>query len=121
MSFKPSKSSFGVSKMLGQITPGVTTALSIYSPPVNTETIIKFITITNDTGQDKDAEIFMDDDGTTYDKTTRIGIKTITKNSENPPTEIFVAMNNSSGNLAVKSSTADALTFTIWGTETDVS
>jgi len=61
--------------------------------------------------------IFLDDDGTTYDESTALywDIDIATKTTLSIDT--FWAMNNSSGNLAYRTSVDNALTITIFGAE----
>ncbi len=104
-------------KILGQLRPSNTTATSVYSPPVNTIGIIKSITICNTTGSAVTFRVFLDDDGTTYDESTAL-FYDVTINANETITDVaFRGMNNSSGNLAVRTSSANALTFTVAGAE----
>ena len=105
-------------KQLGQLRPANTTAASIYSPASSTETIVKSIIICNTSGVDATCRVFHDDDGTTYDETTALQWDvTVTADSSSLTVEVNLCMNNSSGNLAVRSGTANALTFTVYGME----
>lgn len=105
-------------KQLGQSRPANTTAVSIYSPPASTQAIIKSIVICNTTASLANCRIFVDDDGTTYDETTAVVWDApVQNNSSSLTVEVNICMNNSSGNLAVRTDTADALTFTAFGME----
>ena len=121
MTYIPDKEAFAVYKQLAQLRPSGTSPESIYSPPVNTETVILMLTVVNHANQDRDANIYFDNDGTTYDENTKIAQRTVTRGAESEKTGLFLAMNDSSGNLAVQSNVADSLTFTIWGKEYDLS
>ena len=107
-----------VLKQLGQLTPSNTTAVSLYSPAASTETIVKSIVICN---TDPDAaityRIFHDDDGTTYDTTTALYYDVSLAANTSIVLEFSLMMNDSAGNLAVRTSQADDLTFTCYGAE----
>lgn len=107
-------------KQLGQARENSTNAVSVYSPPAGAQTIIKTILITNTSGASATVRVFVDDDGTTYDESTAIvwdaqvpvnDTLSVTYQSDT------LAMNNSAGNLAYKSSVANALTITVFGLE----
>lgn len=106
-------------KMLGQVTPPSSNIpVEIYSPNEGIEAVGITLTITNETtNQDHIGSGYYDDNGVTYDATTRIGRKTVTKGSEDAKVSLFIAMNNSAGSFAVESDSGGDLTFTLWGTE----
>ena len=104
-------------KQLGQLRPANTTAASLYSPGVSTTTIIKTITVVNTGGVNAKYRIFVDDDGSTFDESTALFWDTELISGETDAIDLFFAMNNSSGNLGVRTSVANALTFTAFGAE----
>ena len=105
-------------KMLGQETPpSNNTPVEIYSPEDGVEAVGIMLTITNDTGQDHVGTAYYDNTGTTYDLTTRIGQKTISKGAEDAKVGLLIGMNEAAGSLAVESDSGGDLTFTLWGTE----
>jgi len=107
-------------KQLGQLRPANTTAASIYSPGARIRAIVTSIVIANTTGSTAAFRLFHDDDGTTYDETTALAwdIDIATKKDDISFTsDIRILMNNSSGNLAVRTGTNNALTFTVYGFE----
>ena len=104
-------------KQLGQLRPANTTAASLYSPAASTTAIIKTITVANNTGSAATYRIFMDDDGTTYDQSTALFYDISLAANSTDVLDSFLAMNNSSGNLAVRVGTANAITFTAFGAE----
>lgn len=104
-------------KQLGQSRPANTTAVSIYSPGANTTAIITHIFVCNTTGNTPTFRIFSDDDGTTYDQTTALYYDTALAANETKRIPCFIAMNDSNGNLAVRTSAANEITFTVYGTE----
>jgi len=108
-------------KQLGQLRPANTTAASIYSPPGNAVTRVENIIICNSSGSSAKFRIFHDSDGTTYDETTALFWDGILLSNT---TAFFgddkfgpLYLNNTNGNIAVRTDTANALTFTIYGTE----
>lgn len=103
-------------KQLGQLAPADTNAASIYSPTSGT-TIVKSIIIANVTVTAATFRIFLDDDGTTYAVGTALFYDVAIDAKSTIQLDGFYPMNNTSGNLAVRSGTADALTFTVFGAE----
>ena len=108
-------------RMLGQARPANTNAVSIYSPAGNARAEVLQIVICNTTSSAATFRIFHDDDGTTYDQTTALYYdKTVAANDtlrvypNDPP---GFAMVNAAGNLAVRTDTNNALTFTVYGNE----
>jgi len=103
---------------LGQVRPANSTAVSIYSPPASTDTSL-VIHVANTTAAVAKCRIFVDDNGTTYDETTALAWDTEIQPGE---TLTFPAgdkyhMNDATGNIAVRTDTANALTFTASGHE----
>ena len=103
-------------KQLGQLRPANTTAASLYSPSSVT-TVVKSIVICNTSGADAAARVFHDDNGTTYDETTALAWDINILANTTVVLEVFVAMNDATGNLAVRTSVNSALTFTAYGSE----
>ena len=104
-------------KQLGQTKPAGTSPVSIYSPGAGVTAIIRNITVTNLTGLAVEFSIYHDDDGTTYDETTALFFTVRVEKNQTVQLTAYVAMNNPAGNLAVQSSTASALNFTVYGAE----
>jgi hypothetical protein len=104
-------------KQLGQTRPSDTTEVSLYSPGANVTAVIKSIWVCNTTASPAAFRIFLDDDGTTYDETTAIFWDVAIAANTTIEINTFAAMNNSSGNLAVRTSVGNALTFTVFGAE----
>lgn len=104
-------------KQLGQLRPGNTTAASLYSPGASTQTIIKSIIICNTSGSSVKFRIFADDNGTTYDQTTALFYDAPLPANSTLQIDANILMDDSAGNLAVRTATANALTFTCWGAE----
>lgn len=106
------------SKQLGQARPADANAVSIYSPGAGVSTRIGSIAICNNTGSVAKFRIFLDDDGTDYDESTALYYDfSLAGNTTLMLNDLALFMNNSAGNLAVRTDTADALTFTVFGIE----
>lgn len=104
-------------KQLGQSRPSGTSAASIYSPASNVDAIIKTIFVTNVSSDIATYRLFHDDNGTTYSQDTAIAYDV-----ELPPGRVDVydmniIMGDDTGNIAVRTDTANSITFTIYGIE----
>ncbi|MES0339853.1 MAG: hypothetical protein ABUK15_07340 [Anaerolineales bacterium] len=108
------------SRHLAQSRPANTTAVSVYSPPVNTITEITAVVICNTAGTSQDFRIFLDNDGTTYDQTTALFWDVPVPADASLQLDANWWMDNSSGNLAVRTDSASAFTFTVFGSENDL-
>jgi len=64
--------------------------------------------------------LFVDEDGSTYDQTTAIAYDIPLLGNTTDTWEVEIYMNNPSGNLAVRTGTANALTFTVNGEDGSV-
>ncbi len=104
-------------KQLGQARENSTNAVSVYSPGASTTAIIKAIVVCNQTANNETFRIFIDDDGTTYDQTTALFYDVSILANSTVEIEGWFPMNNSSGNIAYRSSTANALTISVFGAE----
>jgi len=104
-------------KQLGQARENSTNPASVYSPGASTQAIIKAIYICNQSGADATFRVFVDDDGSTYDQTSCLVYdETIPADSTTVLTDP-ICMNDATGNLAYRSSVANALTCTVFGVE----
>ena len=103
-------------KQLGQARENSTNAVSVYSPTSGT-TVIKSIFLANTSGADATFRLFVDDDGTTYDQSTAIAYDVDILADQMVEIDCFIAMNNTSGNFAYRSSVANAITITLFGAE----
>ena len=104
-------------KQLGQHRINSTTATSLYSPGASTQAIVKSIVITNTSGAAATYRLFHDDDGTTYDETSALAWDVSIGAGEVVVFEAGILMDDSSGNIATRTSVANALTFTAYGVE----
>lgn len=106
--------------ILGQLRPANTTAVTIYSPAVNVIGYVTYVHVCNTTGTAATFRLFVHNTGTTYDETTALEF------DKSCPANNSVAfdygekglpLNDDTGNFAVRTGTANALTFTVWGYE----
>ncbi len=104
-------------KQLGQARENSTNAVSVYSPGASTVAAIKTIMICNQSGAAATCRLFLDDDGTTYDESTALLYDTPVPEEEPIILNVFLAMNDATGNLAYRSSVANALTISVFGSE----
>ncbi len=104
-------------KQLGQLRPADTIAASLYSPSTNITGIIKNLVVCNTTAIADTFRVFLDDDGTTYDQSTALFYDAPIAANTTVLVDMYSPMSNSAGNLAVRSGTASALTFTLSGAE----
>lgn len=104
-------------QQLGQLRPANTTAASIYSPGVGVTTIVKTIILCEVLGGAATFRIFHDDDGTTYDEDSALYWDSPIAANQTIEISTFIAMDDSNGNLAVRTDTADAINFTVYGAE----
>jgi len=105
-------------KELGQLRPANTTAATIYSPADNTVAVIDTIIVCNTTTSAAAYRIFIDKDGTTYDQTTALFYDVSLAANSTDLIEGPFYMNLAAGNLAGRTDTNSALTFTAYGRET---
>lgn len=104
-------------KQFGQSRPANTNAVSIYSPASNVTAIIRSIVICNTTALAATYRLFVDDDGTTYDETTAIVFDTSLAANTSTVMDVYWPMANAAGNIAVRTGTLNAITFTVFGDE----
>lgn len=102
-------------KQLAQARENSTNAVSVYSPGANETAIIKSIVICNTSGSTRTFRIFLDDDGVTYDETTALYWDVVIDRESTTQIDTYWCMNDQNGNLAYRSSAANALTITVFG------
>ncbi len=92
--------------------------LSVYSPAVGTKMILKLIHICNHSAAAAAFRLFLDHDGTTYDETTDLEWDVDIEPGQSwTGTYSFLGMTDDAGNLAYRTSVANALTITVSGME----
>lgn len=108
---------------LGQLRPLSTGPESIYSTPANKRSDVKVLNLCNVTDADSKFSIYHDKDGTTY------GLDTALFYQQTIPAKTTIsiglegegwAMSSSAGNIAVQSSVAGAINFTLYGSVIDL-
>ena len=104
-------------KQLGQTIPGDTNVASIYSPADGVVAIVKQLIITEVAGGTPAFRIFLDDDGSTYSTATALFYDVSLSANETKVIPVWLPMNNSNGNLAVRTSVASQINFTAHGVE----
>ena len=104
-------------KQLGQVRPTTNSPESIYSPGSNVTAIIKSIYVCNTSNIDSSFRILCDEDGTTYDESTALFWDVSIAAKTTVEINTFIALNNPSGNIAVRSLSGNDLTFTVFGAE----
>lgn len=105
-------------KQLGQARPADLNAASIYSPAVGVETRVTTLVICNTTGSAATYRVFHDDNGVTYDESTALYFDETVAANTTIVKSLRVDMADAAGNLAIRTDTANALTFTAYGIET---
>lgn len=107
-----------VSRQIGQARPANTTAVSVYSPADGMMTDVVTIIICNSSASSAAYRVFHDDDGVTYDESTALFYDVTIPANTTDIHDMKVFMADSDGNLAIRTDTASALTFTVYGSET---
>lgn len=104
-------------KQLGQLRPSSTTAVSLYSPAADITWVAKALFVCNTSTAVATFRVFHDEDGTTYDETTALFWDvSISSNETRSVTSLLAGFTNA-GNVGVRTSVANALTFTLYGAE----
>lgn len=106
-------------KQLAQLRPSDTNAASLVSPARLHTLEVETVVVCNTTGSAVTFRLFHDDDGTTYDQSTALQYDAALPANSSVSFEVGIEMNNSNGNLAVRSSSGNAITFTAYGKDHD--
>ena len=105
-------------KQLAQLRPADTNAASLYSPPDNVTAELTRLVICNTTANTPSYRVFHDEDGTTYDQTTALFYdEPMVANTTQIIDLTGIGMRGTAGNLAVRTSAANEITFTLYGVE----
>ena len=107
-----------IGRQLGQAAPADTNNAVLYSPAAGIVAEVTSIIVANVTTSAAKYRIFHDDDGTTYNAGTSLFYDVTLPGNTTDVLETAIFMADSDGNLAVRSDTASALTFTAYGKET---
>lgn len=100
---------------LFQAIPANDTIVSAYSPGAGETVIIRTIYVTEVAGNTPTFQICVDNDGTTYTSATALYWNQPMTASTTQKIETYIVMNNSSGNLAVRTSAGSEINFTGYG------
>lgn len=106
-------------KILSQLHPSDITATTAFTVSDGYTNIITTIHVCNTSLNDLMFSIYLDDDGTTYDKTTALYYDVPISAKETVQIQTHVGMNTVGGSIGVKGSAGASLTFTINGVEID--
>lgn len=104
-------------KQLAQARPANTTAVSLYSPAANVDARLTQIVICNTTAVAATFRLFHDDNGTTYDESTALYWDISVSGNDSVTLGLAAYMADDTGNFAIRTGTASALTFTLYGLE----
>lgn len=102
---------------LAQLRPDGTTAVSLFSPDENRRYHIELVNVCNVSAAATNITIYHDEDGSTYDETTALVWNYVLGIGEVFQFESQLTGDLKAGNLAVKTSVADAANFTAYGNE----
>lgn len=102
-------------RQLGQSRPANTSAASVYNSTEGAPYVIENITICNTSDSAALASIYHDEDGTTYDQSTAVMYQASIPANKTVHYEGYISGYKATGNVAVQSSVANALTFTLYG------
>lgn len=102
--------------LLGQLRPANTSAASLYSPTAPTKRWIgKTLKVCNTSGATAKYRIFHSKEGTTYDESTAQEWDVVLNKDVTHTYSDFLAGSSTSGNFGVRTSVANAITFTLYG------
>lgn len=104
-------------KLLGQARPPNSTPVKIYSPARKVQAVIEGVTICNTETDPTTFSIYLDGFGETYDKSTAQYFNAYIDAESTVKLLERWYLRNAVGSLAVKTTDASRLTFSIYGTE----
>lgn len=105
---------------LGQVRPTDTNVLELYSPSNRDRCVVHNIIVCNTTSSVATYRIFVDEDGTTTDQTTAIAYDIPLDGNSTELWQVNLYMNKPGGQIAVRTDTGSALTFTANGEDGSV-
>jgi len=104
-------------KQLGQVRPSGTSAVSLYSPADSVTWVAKNLMVCNTSGASATFRVFHDEDGTTYSEATALFWDAPIAADETIILTGLLSGFTAAGNVGVRTSVANALTFTLYGAE----
>lgn len=108
-----------VQRQLIQSRPNTVTATQVYSPGDGVQTVIKQVFVCKQSAGDGNFSIFHDNDGTTYNESTALFWQSVISANATLVYDVNIFC-DSSANVAVRSETANAITFSFYGEEVQV-
>ena len=106
-------------KQLGQQRPSDTNNTLLYSPPDYTKATISSVVVCNTSAGIAKFRLFHDEDGVVANETTSLHWDDQVASDSTEVVDVEICMGNPDGSIYVRSDTADALTFTAYGEETE--
>lgn len=103
-------------RLVAQARPSTTDPTQIYQPADGRQAVAYLLIVCNLSSSARTFRVFLDADGTTYDESTAIFYDRSLGSNETRTLQINLKMNSSS-NLAVRSSSASDVTFTLFAVE----
>ena len=104
-------------KQLAQARENSTNAVTVYSRPADTTSIVKTLIVCNTSGAACTYRLFFDDNGNTYDESTALVWDQTLSANETIIIDTFLAMATASGTIGYRNSVANAITITLFGSE----
>lgn len=102
-------------RQLGQLRPADTTAAALVTPVDTRGYTVDYINVCNVTTSPAYVYIYHDEDGVTYDETTALLWSVLVSAGETLHFEAPISGYKGAGRIAVKTSVANAVTFTAYG------
>jgi hypothetical protein len=102
-------------RQLAQARPSGTSAVSLLSPSASEIFIVTQLVVANTSGSSANYSVYHDADGTTYDQTTALAYEVDMAGNSFDFLDVEIPMNTNLHNLAVKSGTGSAFTYTAYG------
>ena len=104
---------------LAQLRPADTNTTTLFTSESNKQTTIQNIIVCNTTAGAVTFQVFADADGNTYDEDTALYWNVSLAANTTLVLEANMYLNALAGSIGVRSASADALTFTVNGTQTN--
>lgn len=105
----------GILQYLNALRPAAVVAETIFSPRTGETVLLVSLYVCNLSAVDIEYSVYFDNEGTTYDETTALAFNTDIRANTTEIIELQIPMGNSDGNLAVQTSSANDINFTLFG------
>ena len=106
---------FGISRLLAQYRPSGTSAVTAYTKPANKLITVTHMIMCNTTAGAINVSVFYDSDGTTYDQTTALYYTYVLAANDTMFIDLDMTLEIANGTIGVQISSANAVTFSIFG------